>query len=448
MVGPTTLKKSVTIALAQAKKLGATSCEVLISNGTEEVTRFANSMIHQSVFLNDSLVHVRVCIGQKIGVARTNRIDKEGISDVVIRAVEIAKLQRADPFFVGLPEKSSYKKTETYYAKTKHVGPVGRANAVGIVINEAKKASLVASGAFTESENEVAIANSNGVWGYQMGKSASLSTIMMGDKGSGYGAQSAKGGSEINPRKVGKTAVAKATLGELIDVPAGEYEVILEPPAVAELLDFFAWLGANARIYHEGVSFYQGNLGKQFFHESLTIADDPYHPLGYPVAFDYEGFPKKRHLLVDKGVLTGLTYDSYHANKHKKQNTGHGLLAPNTWGPIPTHMVIEPGDSTVPDMIKNVKKGLLVTRFWYTRVIHHKQLLLTGMTRDGTFYIENGKIVGRARNLRYTESVLTAFKNIKSIGKTAVLEGSEGSPSVVPALHIGKFRFTSTTKHG
>jgi len=448
MLGKNKLSKITKKALLLAKENGASDAEVVLQQGVEELTRFANSEIHQSISLTDSLVHIRVAVGKKVGVSRCNRLDAQGIRDCVKKAIELANYQQIDPHYRGLPAKSSYIPTHKHYQRLSHIGPKGRAKAIDIIIKEAKKVLHHASGAFSESENETLIANSNGVLAYHRGLSASLTTILTGDKSTGFASQSGRGGSEIIAKNVARQAVYKATHGECIEVPPGEYEVILEPPAVAELMDFFAWFGPNARIFHEDVSFYQGNLGKQVFHESLTILDDPLHKLGYPIGFDYEGTPKRPIVLVKAGTLNSVVYDSYHANKYKMENTGHALLAPNTWGPTPTHLVVAPGKHTKDQLIKNVKKGLLITRFWYTRVVQHKQLMLTGMTRDGTFYIENGKITGRVRNLRYTQSIVEAYKDIRGIGNKLELHGSEGSPSLVPHLHIGTFRFTGITKHG
>lgn len=442
------LKQISQKALKLAKSLGVTDAEIVLWNGGEELTRFANNMIHQSVALADAMCHVRVALGKKIGVARANRLDEEGIAGVVAKAIELAQFQKPDPHFRGLPKKAAYPKVSRYYKDETHIGSIGRAKAIETIVRTAKKQNLSASGAFSEGSGETLVANTNGVAAYHDARSASLSTIFMGEKGSGFASQSTKGGMEIKAKEIATHAVYKATHGEILEVPPGEYEVILESPAVAEILDFFAWLGPNARIYHEDVSFYQGNIGKQVFHKSLTIVDDPLHKLGYPLGFDYEGTPKRMVTLVKRGTLTSVVYDSYHAGKHGKENTGHALLAPNTWGPTPTHLVIRPGNLTLNQMVKNVKKGLLVTRFWYTRVVQHKQLTLTGMTRDGTFYIENGKIVGRVKNLRYTQSIVEALKDVRGIGKVLLLHGSEGSPSLVPHLHLGKFRFTGVTQHG
>ncbi|OGG30630.1 hypothetical protein A2973_05495 [Candidatus Gottesmanbacteria bacterium RIFCSPLOWO2_01_FULL_49_10] len=448
MLGKQKLKAMTGYALKEAKRLGVGEAEVVIWGGTEELTRFAQNHIHQSVSLTDTQIHVRCILGRKIGVARANRTDPIGIRTAVARAKMLATLQREDPHFHSLPTRNTYRRISRPRKGDKHIGSSGRAQAIAIIIRNALEHDLVASGAFSESDSELGVANSHGVWAYHIGAAASLSSIVMGERGSGFASQNTKFGSGITTNEVSDTAIYKATHGEFVDVPAGEYEVILEPPAVAELLDFFGWLGPNARIYHEDVSFYQGNIGKQLFDSSLTIVDDPFQAAGYPMAFDYEGTPKKKITLVNRGVAQNVVYDSYHGHKYGKENTGHALLAPNTWGPIPTHMVLLPGKQNVSAMIKRVKRGLLITRFWYTRVVHHKKLILTGMTRDGTFFIEHGTIVGRARNLRYTESVLEALKDIRGIGNDLSLEGSEGSPSLVPTLHLGKFRFTGVTQHG
>lgn len=426
-------------AIEMGKDLGATQVEVVIWKGTEELTRFANNEIHQSVALTDSTIHVRAVIGKRIGVARGDSLD------VVKKAIEIAKVSPEDKHFRSLPKRATVRK---FRVSGKQLGSAGRVKAVAMIIATANKAKLVSSGAFSESQGEVVVANSLGVLAYHKSQSAELSVVASGEFGSGYAGEIAKSGSQINFDEIAKRVVEKATFGgKPVEVPPGEYEVILEPPAVAELLDFFSWLGPNGRVFHEEVSFMQGNMGKKFFDEKLTIIDDPGHKLQMQMGFDLEGHPKKKLPIVTAGKLTGVAYDSYHAAKYGKKNTGHGQLAPNTWGPIPMHLVITPGVQELREAIRLVKRGILVTRFWYTRVVNHKELMLTGMTRDGTFLIENGRITARLLNLRYTESVLTAFKNIKGIGKRLQLEGSEGYPSLVPHLHLAKFNFTGVAKH-
>lgn len=443
------LKNLAEKAIEEGLRLGAGQVEVVLAGGVEELTRFANNEIHQSVALEDVTAHVRVIIGKKIGVARGNSAEESLLLGTVKKAVEIAKLQKADPHFKSLPGPAEYKDFSKVYAKHSHLGAGGRGRAIGDVIHLCRRSELSASGAFVESEGCMLIANSLGVLAYSSLRSSSLSVIATGKLGSGYGDQIAIGGVDIDVVGVAQTAIAKATMaGEAIEVAAGEYEVILEPAAVAELLDFFVWLGPNARVFHEEVSFFKGNIGKKIFDQKLTMVDDPYHPEIFPSGFDFEGFPKKKLVIVDRGEPKGVAYDSYHANKYHKKNTGHALVAPNTWGPTPLHLRIEGGDRGLEDSIKAVQRGLLVTRFWYTRVVNHKELILTGMTRDGTFLIENGKIVARVKNLRYTESVIRAFGEIKGIGRELKLAGSEGWPALVPHLHLARFNFSSVAQHG
>lgn len=426
--------------IKEGLKLGATQVEVVLWSGKEELTRFANNEIHQSVSLEDATVHVRAVIGKKIGVARGNSPE-----NVVKNALAIAKLQREDKHFKSLPKPRAYKK---FLNRGFHLGAVGRAESVKKIISGCQKNKLSASGAFSESEGEILVANSLGVLAYQETKSADLSVIATGKFGSGYAGESARGGKEININKIITRVRGKATFGEQAKtIEPGKYEVILEPAAVVELLDFFTWLGPNARVYHEDVSFFQGNLGKKLFDAKLSIVDDPHSEELFPSGFDLEGFPKKPLSIVEKGVLKNVAYDSYHAAKYKKLNTGHAFLAPNTWGPMPSHLKIEGGKLTLEDSIKKIKRGILVTRFWYTRVVHHKELILTGMTRDGTFLIENGKITSRLVNLRYTESVVEVLKKIKGVGSERQLVGSEGSMALVPHLHLASFNFTGVAKH-
>jgi predicted Zn-dependent protease len=444
MVGRKKLEQLSQKAIKKAVEMGATQVEVVLWSGAEELTRFANNEIHQSVSLEDMTIHVRAIVNNKIGVARGN----SNISDIVKKAVQLAKIAPEDKHFKSLPSPKRYKDFSHVYRKSHHLGAAGRAEKIKDIFYQLPTTNyqLSTSGAFSESEGEVLIANSLGVLAYSETKSANLNVIVTGKSGSGYATGSAKGGQEIDTASVVTAAIEKATsYGEPITVEAGDYEVILEPAAVAELLDFFAWYGPNARIYHEDVSFLQNNLGKKVFDEKLTIYDDPHHPDIFPNGFDMEGHPKNILPIIEKGMAKNIAYDSYHAHKHGGRNTGHALLAPNVWGPIPTHLRIASGEWRVEDMIKKIKKGILVTRFWYTRVVHYKELMLTGMTRDGTFLIENGKITARVNNLRYTDSVIRVMGKIRGIGKDLKLEGSEGSAHLVPVLHLKSFRFTTAT---
>jgi predicted Zn-dependent protease len=212
------------------------------------------------------------------------------------------------------------------------------------------------------------------------------------------------------------------------------------------MMDFFASLGPNGRIFHEQASYLRNKMGKRVFSSKLTIWDDPFNAGTIPLAFDFEGYPKQKTLLVRAGVPKAIVYDSYLANKYKQRNTGHALPAPNTEGPIPGNLIITPGKKTSEQLIKGVKKGLLITRFWYVRMLHHYQMNITGMTRDGTFLIVNGKIVYGVKNLRFTQSIPEVLRNIVELSRESSIQLSWVGAGYYPFLFIKKFHFTSTTQ--
>jgi len=318
---------------------------------------------------------------------------------------------------------------------------------VGDIVKIAKDEKLIASGAFDTNFSEIAVANSQGVWAYHIGNQANLQTVFLGETSSGFAQHLTQDYTKIDHIELAKRAASKAKMSKKpVDIKPGDYEVVLEPPAVAEMMLFFSYLGPNARIYHEEASFLTGKLGKKLFSEKLTVHDDPLHAETIIHPFDYEGHPKSKLTIIDKGVFANIVYDSYHAAKHGGKNTGHALPAPNTEGPIPTHLVFEPGEASVDEMIKNVKKGILVTRFWYVRMLHHKLLNITGMTRDGTFLVRNGEIVAPVRNLRFTQSIPEALAAVVSVGRELKLEEGWAGANLVPALHISQFHFSGVTK--
>ncbi|MDO8599806.1 MAG: metallopeptidase TldD-related protein, partial [bacterium] len=182
---------------------------------------------------------------------------------------------------------------------------------------------------------------------------------------------------------------------------------------------------------------------------NITLVDDPLDMKGFPMPFDFEGYPKKKLVVVSGGKLENLCYDSYYANKHEAENTGHALPAPNTYGPISLHLKLEPGKKSQEELVKGVKRGLLVSRLWYVRFLNPRSMTITGMTRDGTFLIEDGKIIKPVKNLRFNQSIPEALNNVLNVGKDLESLSSfetELGTNRMPALHIGKWEFTSSTE--
>lgn len=442
MLGEKKLKKIFEMLLHQGS---VDQIEILYSSSKNALTRFANNEIHQNMAWRNLFVSIRVIIGKKIGVAQTSSIKKKSLDITLNKAIEIAKNQQSDPDFVTLPVP---KKTSKLSERVSNFSIDKMGKGAGSIIEIARKKQLTASGAYACEISEVAVANSLGVFQYHKSASVNLSTVILADTSSGFASQVAKNQVDIRPQEVGEVAVYKALeSAKPRDLPPDDYEVILEPQAVSEIMSFLSWYGPNARIYHEGASCFSKKMDQQVFGSNINIIDDPFHELVFPMPFDYEGFPKKKLEIVKNGVLKNIAYDSYHANKFGMQNTGHALPAPNTIGPVPLHMYIKEGNETKTQMIKNVKKGLLITRFWYVRVLNPKTLNITGMTRDGTFLIKDGEVVGPVKNMRFNQSIPEALNNVIAIENKLNAVGSfEGEMiSLSPTLHIGKWSFSSST---
>lgn len=442
MLGKEKLKQIAEKVLSLSQ---ADQTEVLLSVGGHMLTRFANNEIHQNMAWQDIGISVRVIVQKRIGVASTNSFEPDALQRVVKKAMELAHLQEPDPDFVSLPNPSPGTDiSEPCVFATE----AELANGVSTIIRKAQKAGLIGSGAYANEVSELAVANSLGLFSYHQGASCNLSTIVLGKTSSGFAADVGKTARDINAEKIGTIAVTKTL--ESKDPEGGEpgaYDVILEPQAVSELMAFFQFYGPNARLYHEQASCLSGKISEQVFGENITIIDDPFHELVFPMPFDYEGFPKKKLTIIENGVLKHICYDSYHAHRFGAENTGHALPAPNTMGPIPLHLYVAPGDKTKEEMIGSIKKGILVTRLWYVRVLNPKALNITGMTRDGTFLIENGKVTKPLKNMRFNQSIPEALHNVVSLeNKLTQLASFEGELiGLAPTMHIKNWHFSSAT---
>jgi predicted Zn-dependent protease len=250
----------------------------------------------------------------------------------------------------------------------------------------------------------------------------------------------------IDAAALGREAAAKAgASNKAVSLDPGDYPVVLEEYAVVDILDMLGYLGFSALAVQEGRSFVEP--GRRVGSDLVTIRDDGADPAGLPMAFDYEGVAKERVELIDRGTCRGVVYDAQTAAREGRRSTGHGLPAPNSYGPFPINMVMAPGDTSREDLVAGLDRGLLVTRFHYTNPVHPKLAIVTGMTRDGTFLIENGAIVGPVRNLRFTQSYLEALGAVAAVGRERkTLRGFLGGV-VVPALRIDEFTFTGATEH-
>jgi predicted Zn-dependent protease len=233
------------------------------------------------------------------------------------------------------------------------------------------------------------------------------------------------------------------------DIEPGAYTVILEEEAVADMVFYLSYMGLGALSVQEGRSFMSGRFGEKITGDNITIWDDGHDSRGLMFPFDYEGVPKQRVTLIENGVAKGVVYDSFTAGREgNKTSTGHGLPAPNTFGPIPANLFLAPGQATKEEMLASTERGIWVTRFHYTNPVHPVQTVLTGMTRDGTFLIENGQITRPLKNLRFTQSILEAFSQVEMLGsELKLLRGDwDGFATCAPVVKIRGFQFTGTTE--
>lgn len=435
------------LGLAEAE--GATEAEVLVLGGSEQLTRFANSQIHQNVAETNTVVNLRFVQGKRIGVASTNRLsDDTALRGLAESAARIARLQPELEDFAGLPNSGPHHEVAgTAATATAAASPEARAAGARAVIGAADDAGVLAFGSFKTVVERICVANSRGIRVSEERTHAELITVCMGADGeSGYAASAAVDVDAIDAAAIGREAAGKAGASRGAEqLPPGDYPVVLEEYAVVDLLDMLGFMGFSALAVQEGRSFFEPD--RQIGSQLVSIWDDASDAVGMPASFDYEGVAKQRVDLVDHGVCRGVVYDAQTAAREGRESTGHGLPAPNPWGPFPLNQFMAAGDQDRDELIGGLERGLLVTRFHYTNPVHPKLAIVTGMTRDGVFLVEGGEIRGPVRNLRFTQSYLDALAGVEAVGRSRrLLRGFLGSV-VVPAVRISSFTFTGATEH-
>ncbi|HVH65876.1 MAG TPA: TldD/PmbA family protein [Candidatus Acidoferrum sp.] len=420
----------------------AQETEVMVTEWDSALTRFANNGIHQNVAERNVSVRVRAVKDRKTGVAEVNQMNERAAADVLERAIRIAELQ-PEGEIVPMPAAAKAKSVPAWSDATASATPEQRADFVRAICRRAERAGLKAFGAYSTSAAQVAIANSHGVFHQHRGTQATVNSVVMGDAGSGYADRGAIDVGDLDRDEMAEEVIEKTQRNQNAQpTEPGVYEVVLEEYAVAEMLEFMSYTGFGALAVEEERSFIR--LGERITGEAVTIWDDGLDPSGLPAPFDFEGVPKQRVELIRNGVATGLVYDMMTAKKEGRSSTGHGLPAPNTEGPFALNLFMQPGSVPKADLASDIKRGIWVTRFWYVRTVHPKLSIITGMTREGTFLIENGKITRPVKDLRFTQSMLEALNGTLGLSRTTKLQiGEFIGASRVPALHLKAFTFTS-----
>jgi PmbA protein len=453
MIGKKKIKKIIDCALKTTK---ADQAEVVVFSNQQALSRFANNYIHQNVSETDSVIAIRVAFGKKVGSASTNSLELEKVRECVRWAEQIAHHQRANEDFTSFPQvkQNAYRDVETFVKKTAQFSNIARAEAVREIVDVAKNSGLTSYGSVSNGSAEICISNSHDTFAYAICDDVYCNIVMAGSDSTGYAQAGRRDVDEVDFRKLARKAAQKALRSQHPkELPAGRYTTVFEPMAAKEFFEYPSYYAFNGRLFEEGRSFLSGKLGSKVFDNRITIVDDPFAKRGFSFPFDFEGVPKKRLVLVDNGIARNVVYDSLTAGKVGKKNTGHALSAPNPFGPVPTHVTVKGGDQDLNSIIGQTKRGILVTRFHYTNVIDPHKLTFTGMTRDGTFLIEDGEITHGIRNMRFTENIAECLNRLGSISKATTLIASEpgyGSRfaigTITPILVVKDFNFTSTTK--
>ena len=419
----------------------ADQCEVTLDGNRTGNIRYARNAVSTAGLVEDMQLAVSVAYGKKQGVATINEFDDKSLEKVVRRAEDLARLAPENPEFMPAVGKQDYKASNTFNAKTAAIDPEFRAQTAAYAIEACKKNKLVAAGFFSDGTSFSTVANSNGVFGHQEQTSLDFTcTVRTEDgRGSGWVKRSATDAVRFDAREAADVAIEKALRS--VDAKAlepGRYTVILEPAATSELLgDMLS--GFDARSTDEGRSFLSkkggaSRLGDKLFDEQVNIWADPWNPDVPVLPWDDNNLIARQRMdLVKDGKVNALHYSQYWAKKKGVQPTA-----------MPGNIIMAGTNKSLDELIANTKKGVLVTRTWYIRMVDPQSVLLTGLTRDGTFYIENGKIKYPVKNFRFNESPVTMLNNIEEIGKPVVIAGDEVPfQMLIPPMKVRDFNFTS-----
>lgn len=424
----------------------ADQTEVIVSATNSALTRFTQGVSNQNVDAIDVNVSVRAIAGGRTGVAAGNRTGDADLQELVRRAIDMAAFAPADPLQPSLPSGGASSTPDGAYDEaTARADAFARANICDAILTEAEAAGYWCAGYASTAQSGITIANSSGALTSFDGTDAQANVKMIGPDSSGFAEfYSTKVGS-VDGRDVGRRSAHKARESAAPQtVEPGEWTVILEPAAFGELLAYL--IGHfSAQSFDEGSSFCSDGLDRSYFAESVTITDDYAHPLAPAMPFDFEAQPKQRLTLVEHGVVRNIVTDSYYAKKLNRANTGHALPAPNSWGPQALNIVVAPGTKTTDELVSETTRGLLITRFWYIRTVDQKKTIVTGMTRDGTFLIEHGRVTSGVRNLRFNQSIVDALGSV-TFSRDQHRTGQYSHSLVVPTARIDRFAFTSTTE--
>ncbi len=444
----------------------ADEVEAYFYGGHSALTRFANNVIHQNVADENYGVSVRTTFGGRTARASTNKLDEDSLKRVVLASESLAKVQHPDPDLLPMPTEQERDAAKSmcgalpsrHFAETASITPEERAATVSRMVAVANRLKLTTAGTYSNSESVEGIFNSRGLSDWHTQTAAEASVTMIAADSSGWQKVNSPNVRDVDAEALAETAARKAIDSAAPkEIAPGKYTVILEPAAVLDIVGFMFWDFSGQAILDER-SFLNNRIGTQLFGENLNIWDDASYPLQTGAPFDGEGMRRQRVPLVQKGIVNRVVYARGTAEKMKRSEfatkvgtiapSGHGFLLPNEMGEMPANIVFAAPTSpqTVDEMIASTERGVLVTRLWYIREVVPYEKILTGMTRDGTFLVEDGKVKAGVRNFRFNESLIHMLSNVEAMGTPIRASGEESFDMVVSAMKVRDFNFTEVTK--
>jgi PmbA protein len=433
-----------------ARGFGVHDIEAIVAGSEDALTRFANNTIHQNVAERTVHLSVRPVMDGRTARASTNRLDSEGIRQVVEAAIGITRLTDPDPDLLALADPAEFEgdqpQTDRFFEATARATPQERALAVAEAIAAVEDKGQTAAGAYATGGSVFALLNSRGVSRWYTETMARFSITAIAAQSSGWAKASSCYHGDLDPVGLAARAAAKAEKSAAPRVlDPGRYTVVLEPAAVLDLVgQMFGDFSATA--IRDGRSFLNDRLGKKVFGDNITIRDDCFHPLQAGAPFDGEGVPRRPLILVENGVVQEVAYCRQAAAQAGALPTGHGFPLPNEIGEAPANIVFAEGDASLDEMIRSTNRGILVTRLWYIREVDPYEKIFTGMTRDGTFLIEGGELAGGVRNFRFNQSLVELLSNVEMLGPAVRAAGEESIDMVVPGMKVREFNFTEVTR--
>ncbi len=442
----------------------ADEVEAIFTGSRLALTRFANNAIHQNVEEENSIVSIRTNFAGRTARATANQFDEESLRRAVAASENLARVQEPDSDLLPMPTAMEAKAADRsvratrFFEQTAAMTPADRAEVVKSIVAIAGKHKLTTAGIYSNSESREGIFNSRGLAEWHEQTLAEISITMLAQDSSGWQKLNSPDVRNLDPLRLAETAAQKAIeSARPQEIAPGKYTVILEPAAVLDIVGGMFWDFSGVAILDQR-SFLNDRIGTRLFGDGVNIWDDVAHPLQAGSPFDGEGMRRQRVQLVENGVVKRVVYARATVQKLKNSDraskvgpiepTGHGFPLPNEVGEMPLNIVFGAPEKpqSAEQMIASTERGVLVTRLWYIREVDPYEKIVTGMTRDGTFLVENGKVQCGLRNFRFNESLISMLSNVEAMSVPVRACGEESFDMVVPAMKVREFNFTEATK--